>query len=90
MRWGKEWSGWNGSNHRTLLASIGGHNVLVSQYNSGAKANFTVEVCGLSVHEQNVFTIPGKGDEALKQAWAKAKELHEKYNEGGERNGQAD
>ena len=34
-----------------------------------------VEKCGLSPFEQNTWTIPGKGDDAMKAAIEKAKSL---------------
>ncbi|MDO4649363.1 MAG: hypothetical protein Q4B26_12005 [Eubacteriales bacterium] len=78
MRYPKDFGGWNG-NKRYLT----GYPVCILQWGSGKTKTFAVEVLGLSVHQNNYFPIPGKGDEALQKAIDKAYEWKEKIKEGG-------
>lgn len=66
---GKEWK--RNGNHYNLV----GTNVVVYQWNSGANANFLIEVRGLNSHKNNTITVPGKGPEARDFAIAKALEI---------------
>lgn len=66
---GKEWK--RDCNHYSLV----GTNVRVYQWNTGANANFMVEVLGRKPWEQSTYTIPGKGACARDTAIAKALEL---------------
>lgn len=52
-----------------------GSNIFIYQWNAGKKKNFMVEKIGLSIYQQSTWTIPGKGDEAMKLAIEKAKSL---------------
>lgn len=70
MRWSKEFERISGQKVRLI-----GTNVYIYQWNTGKNKNFMVEKTGLSVHEQNTFTIQGKGDEAQVRAIEKAKEI---------------
>lgn len=70
MRWPKEFERVSGQKVRLI-----GTNVYIYQWNTGKKKNFLVEKLGLSIYEQNTWTIPGKGDEAMKLAIEKAKSL---------------
>lgn len=66
---GKEWQRFG--NHYWLI----GTNIAVYQWNSGAKANFMIEIRGLNPWEPNTITIPGKGAEARDRAITLAHEL---------------
>lgn len=70
MRWSKEFERVSGQKVRLI-----GTDVYIYQWNTGKKKNFLVEKLGLSIYEQNTWTIPGKGDEAMKLAIEKAKSL---------------
>lgn len=69
MRWPKEFERVSGQKVKLI-----GTKIYIYQWNAGKK-NFMVEHVGLSVHQQNTWTIPGKGDEAMKAAIEKAKSL---------------
>lgn len=70
MRWPKEFQRVSGQKVRLI-----GTDVYIYQWNTGKKKNFLVEKLGLSIYEQDTWTIPGKGDEAMKLAIEKAKSL---------------
>ena len=70
MRWPKEFQRVSGQKVRLI-----GTDVYIYQWNTGKKKNFLVEKLGLSVYQQSTWTIPGKGDEAMKLAIEKAKSL---------------
>lgn len=70
MRWPKEFERVTAQKVR-----LKGTDVFVYQWNTGKKKNFMIEKIGLSVYQQNTFTIPGKGDEAMILAIEKAKSL---------------
>lgn len=70
MRWPKEFERVSGQKVRLI-----GTDVYIYQWNTGKKKNFLVEKLGLSIYEQSTWTIPGKGDEAMKLAIEKAKSL---------------
>lgn len=70
MRWPKEFERVSGQK-----VKLSGTNVYIYQWNSGKNKNFMVEKLGLSVYEQDTWTIPGKGDEAMLSAIEKAKSL---------------
>lgn len=70
MRWPKEFQRVSGQKVRLI-----GTDVYIYQWNTGKKKNFLVEKLGLSIYEQSTWTIPGKGDEAMKLAIEKAKSL---------------
>ena len=66
---GKQWQ--RNGNHYALV----GTKVRVYQWNSGANANFMVELLGTKPWEQNTWTIDGKGSQARDRAIQKAMEL---------------
>lgn len=70
MRWPKEFERVSGQKVR-----LTGTKIYIYQWNTGKNKNFMVEHVGLSVNQQNTWTIPGKGDEAMKTAIEKAKSL---------------
>lgn len=70
MRWPKEFIRVNGQK-----VKLDGTRIYIYQWNAGKNKNFMVEQCGLPVNCQNTWTIPGKGDDAMKAAIAKAKSL---------------
>ena len=70
MRWPKEFERVSGQKVR-----LTGTKIYIYQWNTGKNKNFMVEHVGLSVHQQNTWTIPGKGNEAMKAAIVKAYEL---------------
>lgn len=70
MRWPKEFERVSGQK-----VKLSGTSVYIYQWNSGKNKNFMVEKLGLSVYEQDTWTIPGKGDEAMLSAIEKAKSL---------------
>ena len=70
MRWPKEFERVSGQKVRLI-----GTDVYIYQWNTGKKKNFLVEKLGLPIYEQSTWTIPGKGDEAMKLAIEKAKSL---------------
>lgn len=70
MRWPKEFERVTAQKVR-----LKGTNVFIYQWNTGRKKNFLVEKTGLSVYQQNTWTIPGYGNEAMKLAIEKAKSL---------------
>ena len=70
MRWPKEFERVSGQKVR-----LAGTKIYIYQWNTGKNKNFMVEQLGLSIHQQDTWTIPGKGDEAMKAAIEKAKSL---------------
>ena len=70
MRWPKEFERVSGQKVR-----LTGTKIYIYQWNTGKNKNFMIEQLGLSVHQQNTWTIPGKGDDAMKTAIEKAKSL---------------
>lgn len=70
MRWPKDFVRISGQTVR-----FGDSKVYVHQWNSGKNKNFVVEKRGLPTWQQNTWTIPGKGDEAMERAICKAIEL---------------
>lgn len=70
MRWPKEFERVSGQKVKLVRTKI-----YIYQWNTGKNKNFMVEKCGLSPFEQNTWTIPGKGDDAMKAAIEKAKSL---------------
>ncbi len=72
MRYPKEFGGWNGNRH-----FLTGTNIAILQWGSGKTKTFAVEVLGLSVHRQNYFPIPGKGDTAMAEAIKRAYQIKE-------------
>lgn len=70
MRWPKEFKRVSGQK----VNLIGTH-IYIYQWNTGKNKNFMVEKTDLSVWEQNTWTIPGKGDEAMLRAIEKAKSI---------------
>lgn len=70
MRWPEEFERVSGQKVRLI-----GTQIYIYQWNSGKKKNFLVEKLGLTIHQQSTWTIPGKGDEAMKAAIEKAKSL---------------
>lgn len=70
MRWPKEFE-----RVAAQKVRLKGTNVFIYQWNTGRKKNFLVEKIGLSVYQQNTWSIPGYGNEAMKLAIEKAKSL---------------
>ena len=70
MRWPKEFVRVSGHTVR-----FGDSKVYIHQWNTGKNKNFVVEKIGLPAWQQNTWTIPGKGDEAMERAIRKAIEL---------------
>lgn len=70
MRWPKEFERVTAQKVR-----LRGTNVFIYQWNTGKKKNFMIEKIGLPVFEQNTWSIPGYGNEAMKLAIEKAKSL---------------
>lgn len=70
MRWPKEFERISGQKVRLI-----GTKIYIYQWNTGKNKNFMIEKTGVSVHKQNTWTIPGKGDEAMKLAIETAKSL---------------
>lgn len=71
MRWPKEFERISGQKVR-----LTGTQIYIYQWNTGKNKNFMIEHCGLSVYQKNTWTIPGKGDDAMKAAIEKAKSLY--------------
>lgn len=63
MRWPENFQRVSGQKVRLI-----GTKIYIYQWNTGKNKNFMVEHTGLSVHQKNTWTIPGKGDEAMKTA----------------------
>lgn len=70
MRWPKEFRRVSGQK-----VNLFGTKIYIYQWNAGKNKNFMVEHIGLPAHQKNTWTIPGKGDEAMKAAIEKAKSL---------------
>ena len=70
MRWPKEFERITGQKVRLI-----GTKIYIYQWNNGKNKNFMIEKIGLPIHQQNTWTIPGKGDEAMRAAIEKAKSL---------------
>lgn len=70
MRWPEEFERVTAQKVR-----LKGSNVFIYQWNTGKKKNFLVEKIGLPLHQQNTWTIPGYGNEAMKLAIEKARSL---------------
>lgn len=70
MRWPKEFERISGQKVR-----LAGTKIYIYQWNTGKNKNFLVEDCSRSIHQVNTWTIPGKGDEAMMAAIAKAQKL---------------
>ena len=70
MRWPKDVERVTGQKVRLI-----GTKVYVYQWNTGKKKTFLVEKLGLPCNDNNTWTIPGKGDEAMKLAIEKARSL---------------
>lgn len=61
MRWPEEFERVTAQKVR-----LKGTNVFIYQWNTGKRKNFMVEKIGLSIHQQNTWTIAGYGNEAHK------------------------
>lgn len=70
MRWPKEFERVSGQK-----VNLSGTKIFIYQWNTGKNKNFMVEHIGLPVHQKNTWSIPGKGDKAMKAAIEKAKVL---------------
>lgn len=70
MRWPKDFERVSGQKVR-----LTGTKVYIYQWNTGKNKNFLVEHIGLPSHQQNTWTIPGKGNEAMQAAIEKARSL---------------
>lgn len=70
MRWPKEFNRVSGQK-----VNLSGTKIFIYQWNTGKNKNFMVECLGLPLRQKNTWTIPGKGDEAMKLAIEKAKSL---------------
>lgn len=70
MRWPKEFKRVSGQK-----VNLSGTKIYIYQWNAGKNKNFMVEHVGLSIHQQSTWIIPGKGDEAMKLAIEKARNL---------------
>ena len=70
MRWPKDFERVSGQKVR-----LAGTKIYIYQWNTGKNKSFLVEYIGLPAHQQNTWTIPGKGDEAMRAAIEKARSL---------------